>query len=214
MRKLLNNLAFLIIPLFLCTTSTSLGQLIGSLDLGLANCARPLTVNIQNGSGNYNLAWGVTPSTCYTPPNNSTSYLPDAQCEFDATYYVFARDNVTGQLAYFEKAVPKVATGAFSIWLPNVITPNNDGLNDAFKVSAGGNTVGDLRMHTYNFVVRNQSNTVVHTQNGNNPLGYSSGLTLWQPSPSSVCSCTYYYTLTATNCTSSQTFTGWIAVIK
>lgn len=145
--------------------------------------------------GSTNFAW--TPSTGLSNPNILT---PDATITNTITYTLSAQD-ATG-LCSAQSSVTISIEDAITI--PNVITPNGDGVNDTWTIEQ----IEDFPNAT--FVIYNRWGNIVWQATGNafqwNGTNYRNGELL----PDG----TYFYIIDLHSKTYSEPFTGYVQLIK
>lgn len=183
------------------------------------SCSRALTAVVSGGSGNYSYTWSiVTPAISWPGPNNvSTVYLSLNQT---ADVNVSVKDLSTNQITSATETVYRILTGSFSIFLPNLITPNGDGYNDSWIVTDASKTYSPINAYSYTLTVRNSSNVSVFTDSGTvtaNHLGIIGGDIAWNARYNGTGSIvpvgTYSYVLVLQNCSQTTPYNGQISVM-
>jgi len=185
-----------------------------SLSQQVNACDRLLTLSISGGSGNYQIAWGAN-GGCGTPANYSQSTLSIPNCGSDGTYYAFVLDLNTNQQAFASIFVNKVLTGSFSAYLPNVFTPNGDGINDTFDIFTSSQGSGPINAHTLVITVSNRWGAQIFSQTYTNygGTGINARFVMWNGSGSGNVSGTYYYGVTLYNCSGNQFYNGPVTIL-
>lgn len=106
----------------------------------------------------------------------------------------------------------------FSIYVPNVFTPNGDGINDTFVIKDASNSTGPLNATSLNLVVVNRWGAKVYEGTVSSGSGLNGGVSVWNGNTSSgtpLPSGLYYYYLVATNaCQGSQPYKGYVQILR
>jgi len=93
---------------------------------------RKVEVNVQGGSGNYSYNWVNTlTNQIITTKDN---YLDIATSETLNPYYVYVEDLTQIGCKTFQDTLAIPAVAKQNLLIPNLITPNHDGLNDVFEI--------------------------------------------------------------------------------
>lgn len=195
----------LLLGLLLVTSQAAWAQLqasISSTTLG-ANVCGPRTINatVSGGSGDYSYFWNARPnSSSNLGANSSITVEPTVT----TTYSVAVYDNNTGNYAPpVSVSVFPAVSGEPLVTIPNVFTPNGDGVNDRWEVrglyGAAGTFIKAYRWHL-EIYPRNRpvfyQSDYTDTNPGNGIVG---GQIFWDGQ--GAVDGTYYYYLTLYNCT-------------
>jgi hypothetical protein len=108
--------------------------------------------------------------------------------------------------------------------LPNVVTPNGDGVNDIWMVNDYANQLCAYGAQSFNLVIKAPDGRTVYTQSSNSngaccpfrsaaPGGTTGIVSSIHWIPSSVVDGTYFYVLDISGCNTTQSFAGNITVI-
>lgn len=175
-------------------------------------CNQILTASVTGGSGNYQLGWGVS-SGCTVPSNSSQTVLITNPCGNNASYYVFVVDLNTDEQAFASIPVSKILTGSLSVSLPNVITPNGDGINDTFNIQTASSGNGPTNAHTVNVKIYNRWGSSVFNQTYSD---FNSGIVASYPTWNGGNSAAgaYFVEVVASNCTASQSYTVQLQLLR
>ena len=154
------------------------------------------TITLQGSvSGSTNYSW--TPSTGLS---NTNIMNPDATITNTITYTLSAQD-ATGKCNVQSSVTIRIEN---AITIPNVITPNGDGVNDTWTIDQ----IKDFPNAT--FVIYNRWGNIVWKANGNalqwNGTNYRNGELLDDG--------TYFYIIDLKSIAYSEPFTGYIQLIK
>lgn len=111
-----------------------------------------------------------------------------------------------------------VCCPAFSVYIPNVFTPNGDGYNDVWRVTDANNGTGSIYATAYSLNIYNRWGQSVHSKSGPFRWYYYGGDIFWNGKINNmgglVSPSAYYYELTLKSCDGTPTsYKGWIQVI-
>jgi len=186
-----------------------------------AKCKFKVFLSACYGSGQYEFYFGEVLS--------ETGNKDYAKENAGSSIVVKVKDIVTGTI--ISKTItfpsPIVYTGNFTLNIPNVFTPNGDGINDNFRITDNGKTRFAYNAHSYSLHIWNrwgddvllrQKSITDDDINGFNDQeiywnGRNNGSNDNENTPSIVSDGTYYYNFSVTNCDKTEAFHGTITVI-
>ena len=183
------------------------------------SCTRTLTADISGGSGNYTYTWSiVTPSLSWPTTNNVS--IVNLSLDQTADVNVSVHDVTLNVYGSATVTVYRVVTGSFDTFRPNVITPNGDGYNDNWIVTAADKTFSPINAYSYTLTIKNSSNVQVFASSGTvtaNHLGIIGGDIIWNArvngTGSIVPTGTYSYSLNLVNCSTNTTYNSSLSVM-
>lgn len=183
------------------------------------SCSRSLTATVSGGSGSYTYTWSIVTPVIPWPGINNVASVSLALNQ-TADVNVSVKDLSTNQITSATVTVYRILTGSFSIFIPNLITPNGDGYNDNWIITDSGKTYSPINAYSYTLTVKNSSNVQVFTASGTvtaNHLGIIGGDILWNAqlngSGSIVPTGVYTYSLTIVNCSQSTLYSAQLNVL-
>ncbi len=211
------SLAFFMIA-FVSSSSAQFQVSINQSDTGANDCARTLTAQPQNGSGNYSYLWTITTPGITFPGTNNTQTV-NLGISQTVDVLVTVTDNSTSNTAQTTTTVHRVLLGNFDIFIPNLITPNGDGYNDEWVITDSNQGITPINAYSYSVTVKNSSNTVVYSTSGtvsSNYLGILGGDISWNArlngTGSIVPAGVYDYSLTLVNCSQTTVYSGQLVI--
>ncbi len=183
------------------------------------SCTRTLTAAIGSGSGNYTYTWSIiSPAQSWPTTNNVSSVNLALSQTVDVN--VTVHDITLNQYASATVTVNRILTGSFNTFIPNLITPNGDGYNDNWIVTASDKTLSPINAFTYTLTIKNASNVQVFAASNTitaSCLGIIGGDINWNArlngTGSIVATGSYTYALYLQNCSNTTTSTGTLAVM-
>lgn len=201
------------------TSSLALSVTISQSGTEASSCLRSLSAIVSGGSGNYSYTWSiVTPVMAWPGTNNVANVTLALNQTVDVN--VSVQDLSTNQMASNTITVYRTLQGSFSIFLPNLITPNGDGYNDQWIVTDSDTNYSPINAFTYTLSIKNSNNVLMFTSSGTintNHLGIIGGDINWNARVNGTGSIVpigvYTYQLTLTNCTQSTQYNGQISII-
>jgi hypothetical protein len=207
-------IALLLLPLFASAISVTISQ----TGTAANSCTRTLTANVSGGSGSYSYLWSIaTPGIPF--PGSNTLQTINVGLDQTTDFIVTVTDNVTQAQNSASVTVNRILTGSFSVFIPNVITPNGDGINDTWVVLDAPKVYGPLNAYSFTLSIKNSSNTTVFSNSGTvttGHIGYVGGDIEWNARVNGTGNIvpvgSYPYTLTLINCSQSYAYTGVIYV--
>ncbi|MBN4062316.1 gliding motility-associated C-terminal domain-containing protein [Bacteroidales bacterium AH-315-I05] len=174
------------------------------------NCCGPkvITATPSGGAQPYTYLWNTGATS------SSISVIP----AFTTTYSVTVTDaNGCDGIDFI--TVDKLLFGPFNVSIPNVFTPNGDNINDLWLPNDPTNPSGNFyNACSFTLTVYGRWNQPVHILAGaaSFPGGFSGNVINWDGSyfgGAPVSDGTYFYILTLTNCTGTQTFVGHVMIL-
>lgn len=134
-----------------------------SFNLDPSTGQAPLTVNIQNTTSDVlSYTWIINDSIFITNTDTSWNYTEPG--EYDITLIV---TNINGCTDTISQTV--LVYGEFNIIVPNIITPNGDGVNDVFSVLIAG--INELEYSIYDrWGILLQKGNLTELADGKTPL--------------------------------------------
>ncbi|AUX41295.1 uncharacterized protein SOCE26_027050 [Sorangium cellulosum] len=205
------------------TTGGDAAELVGessqaltaSISKTATQCSTTLTA-VANGSGDYVYAWSGTdiPRDTNTP---TITFTPTQ----DTRINLFIIDRATGEITFAQTPVWRHLYGAFSVFVPNVMTPNDDGYNDRWMVVDSSRQIGvPINAHSYSLTIVNRWGGSVYQSSASaapGTPGVLGGDISWNGrvngTGSLVSTGVYYYTFTISNCDRSSSYNGNISVV-
>jgi hypothetical protein len=183
------------------------------------SCSRQLTASVTGGSGSYTYTWSITSPSLPWPTTNNVAVV-NLALDQHVDVSVTIHDNVLNQNGSATIHVYRILDGAFSTFRPNLITPNGDGFNDNWVVTASDKTLTPINAYSFILSIKNSSNTVVFSSSGTVSSGYLGiigGDIFWNAqlngNGSIVPVGTYAYSLVLTNCSGSTTYSSSLSVM-
>ncbi|WP_018344037.1 gliding motility-associated C-terminal domain-containing protein [Cytophaga aurantiaca] len=107
------------------------------LDTICVGSARDLKAYVTGGSGSYTYVW--TKKGASHSDEKSTPDYTVTTSSVSETYYLFVRDNINTSCVTDLDSVKITSIDFQKLSVPNLITPNGDGLNDVLKITEVGN---------------------------------------------------------------------------
>jgi gliding motility-associated-like protein len=152
---------------------------------------KQIPVSITNGNPPYNISW-LIPSGGLVPFDtlNNTYYFTQSVSPSSENYTI----TVIDQCLYKDTITVSISTVDCDILVPNVVTPNGDGVNEYFIVRGMLNFPGSSLM-----VFNRWGNKIYSSDDYKND---------WKPN---VTDGTYFYTI---NVTDGRKFNGYFQVFK
>ncbi|MBN9296874.1 MAG: gliding motility-associated C-terminal domain-containing protein [Filimonas sp.] len=240
-KTITNTVCFLSLPFFSFFFSLSAKAQVtltsNGAGVGITNCdVRDLRVDIPAGagSGQYEYYYGVKEAGASIMSKNVPYLVIDPQPSSPTTYKVTVFDVVTGNLiGKAEVLVSARIAGDINVFIPNVITPNGDGVNDTWNILTPNKDriTADVPINAYGYSLQiwDRNSVVVLDQNESQrssslpgsfyTKGLVSDIIYWNGTYNNlnnrVTPTTYYYSLKLKNCTypSGKEYQNWIQVI-
>ncbi len=185
---------------------------LGANNLGANNCgSRVLTANVSGGSGNYEYSWASNPaSNVNLTPGNTITVSPTVFTTYRVVVYDLTND-IYGRMTV---GVYPIVNGSFSTFIPNVFTPNGDGINDRWEVRDANKGTGPI--HAYRWHLEIYASGRIFYQSDytdtNPDLGINGGQIYWDGHGAIDGTYTYYVTLYNCDNTGGQTFSGQVNI--
>lgn len=212
-------LLLLTLQFILLIQSLALSVTINQTGTAANSCSRSLTAVVSGGSGNYSYTWSIVTPAIAWPTINGVASVSLALSQ-TADVNVSVQDLNTNQMASATVTVYRVLMGSFDTFIPNLITPNGDGYNDNWIVTASGTNYSPINAYSYTLTIKNASNVQVFAASATvtaNHLGVIGGDIIWNArlngSGSIVPTGVYTYQLTLVNCSQSTVYNGQLNVL-
>lgn len=212
-------LLLLTLQFILLIQSLALSVTINQTGTAANSCSRSLTAVVSGGSGNYSYTWSIVTPAIAWPTTNGVASVSLALSQ-TADVNVSVQDLNTNQMASATVTVYRVLMGGFDTFIPNLITPNGDGYNDNWIVTASGINYSPINAYSYTLTIKNASNVQVFAASATvtaNHLGVIGGDIIWNArlngSGSIVPTGVYTYQLTLVNCSQSTVYNGQLNVL-
>lgn len=150
-----------------------------------------ITIHVSNGNPPYSINW-LIPNNGIVPFDtiNTSYYFTQSNTPSSASYVVI----VTDQCLYHDTVTVEISTVDCDVLVPNVVTPNGDGVNDYFKIRGLENFSG--------------SSLTVFNRWGNKIYANDDYKNDWKPN---VVDGTYFYII---NVSDGRKFNGYFQVFK
>ncbi|HPH46854.1 MAG TPA: gliding motility-associated C-terminal domain-containing protein [Chryseolinea sp.] len=212
-------LLLLTLQFILLIQSLALSVTINQTGTAANSCSRSLTAVVSGGSGSYSYTWSIVTPAIAWPTTNGVASVSLALSQ-TADVNVSVQDLNTNQMASATVTVYRVLMGGFDTFIPNLITPNGDGYNDNWIVTASGTNYSPINAYSYTLTIKNASNVQVFAASATvtaNHLGVIGGDIIWNArlngSGSIVPTGVYTYQLTLVNCSQSTVYNGQLNVL-
>jgi CHU_C Type IX secretion signal domain len=212
-------LLLLTLQFILLIQSLALSVTINQTGTAANSCSRSLTAVVSGGSGSYSYTWSIVTPAIAWPTTNGVASVSLALSQ-TADVNVSVQDLNTNQMASATVTVYRVLMGGFDTFIPNLITPNGDGYNDNWIVTASGTNYSPINAYSYTLTIKNASNVQVFAASATvtaNHLGIIGGDIIWNArlngSGSIVPTGVYTYQLTLVNCSQSTVYNGQLNVL-
>ncbi len=212
-------LLLLTLQFILLIQSLALSVTINQTGTAANSCSRSLTAVVSGGSGNYSYTWSIVTPAIAWPTTNGVASVSLALSQ-TADVNVSVQDLNTNQMASATVTVYRVLMGGFDTFIPNLITPNGDGYNDNWIVTASGTNYSPINAYSYTLTIKNASNVQVFAASATvtaNHLGVIGGDIIWNArlngSGSIVPTGVYTYQVTLVNCSQSTVYNGQLNVL-
>lgn len=165
------------------------------LDVNRSFCDVTIVPEICGGTGFYIYDWSTGSRT------SSISLTPTST----VTYTLTVTDAGTGSTVTESVTVGRDPEfyGNFSVFVPNVFTPNGDGINDLWEVRDANVGTGPIKAYDYDLVIVNRAGTRVYNKKESNATGFNGGDIYWNGKNNSgswMPSGVYYFSLVLKNC--------------
>lgn len=216
MKKML--LAFIIYTLNPIAT-TAISVSISQSGTAANSCTRTLTAHVSGGSGNYIYTWSIVDPSMPWPGTNNVATVNIALAQ-TVDVNVSVHDVILNQYDNATVTVYRTLEGGFNTFQPNLITPNGDGINDTWIVTAADKTFSPLNAFAYTLTIRNSSNVVVYSDSNtitSGHLGIIGGDIEWNARVGGTGSIVpvgiYSYQLYLENCSTSTTYSSSLQVL-
>ncbi len=212
-------LLLLTLQFILLIQSLALSVTINQTGTAANSCSRSLAAVVSGGSGSYSYTWSIVTPAIAWPTTNGVASVSLALSQ-TADVNVSVQDLNTNQMASATVTVYRVLMGGFDTFIPNLITPNGDGYNDNWIVTASGTNYSPINAYSYTLTIKNASNVQVFAASATvtaNHLGVIGGDIIWNArlngSGSTVPTGVYTYQLTLVNCSQSTVYNGQLNVL-
>jgi gliding motility-associated-like protein len=174
-----------------------------------------LTVIVSGGSGNYTYGWSATPSSgAIIEDVPSITVTPNTVTTFRCIVF----DLNTGQASLSQTSVVPDLTGNFDVFIPNVFTPNGDGINDIWEIRDADVGFGPLNAYRYELTIVDRNGITVFSESQtitSGATGLQGGDITWDGirNGSLLPNGVYYYSLRLINCNRNTNFQGNVTIL-